>query len=195
MENTANLSLPYILPSQAQKHVTHNEALRALDAIVQLAVLDRDLTEPPASPAEGDRYIVATDATGAWAGKDGRIAAWQDGGWILVDAKPGWLCFVVDEDVLLVRTGTGWRSATSALATLQNLSRLGIGTAADEVNPFAAKLNKALVQAVHSPGMVKTLANEGVTPIGDTPEQFANFIKEDGARWSKIICESGMKSE
>ncbi len=148
MENTANLSLPYILPSQAQKHVTHNEALRALDAIVQLAVLDRDLTEPPASPAEGDRYIVATDATGAWAGKDGRIAAWQDGGWILVDAKPGWLCFVVDEDVLLVRTGTGWRSATSALATLQNLSRLGIGTAADEVNPFAAKLNKALWAAL-----------------------------------------------
>ena len=29
MEQTANLQLPYIMPSQAQKHVTHNEAVRA----------------------------------------------------------------------------------------------------------------------------------------------------------------------
>ncbi len=43
MEQSANLQLPYIMPSQAQKHVTHNEAIRTLDALVQLAVLDRDL--------------------------------------------------------------------------------------------------------------------------------------------------------
>ena len=63
MENTPNLSLPYIMPSQAQKHVTHNEALRALDILVQLAVLDRDLTVPPSAPDEGDRHIVAAAAT------------------------------------------------------------------------------------------------------------------------------------
>ena len=53
---TTHLLLPYILAAQAQKHVTHNEALRLLDAIVQLSVLDRDLTVPHASPADGDRY-------------------------------------------------------------------------------------------------------------------------------------------
>jgi hypothetical protein len=58
MSNTTHLQLPYLLASQAQKHVTHNEALRLLDAMVQLAVLDRDLTAPPGSPADGDRYIV-----------------------------------------------------------------------------------------------------------------------------------------
>ena len=47
---TTHLLLPYILASQAQKHVTHNEALRLLDAMVQLSVLDRDLAAPPASP-------------------------------------------------------------------------------------------------------------------------------------------------
>ena len=56
-------------------------------------------------------------------------------------------------------------------------------------------LNKALVKAVHSPGMTKTLNNEGVTPIGDTPAEFAQFVRQDGARWSKIIRESGMKPE
>ena len=51
MSNTPNLSLPYILPGQAQKHVTHNEAITALDAITQLAVLDRTRTAPPETSA------------------------------------------------------------------------------------------------------------------------------------------------
>ena len=61
---TTHLALPYIMAAQAQKHVTHNEALRLLDAMLQLAVLDRDLTAPPANPADGDRHIVASGATG-----------------------------------------------------------------------------------------------------------------------------------
>ena len=65
MDDTPNLSLPYIMAAQSQKHVTHNEAIRALDAIVQLAVLDRDLTAPPGSPADGARYIVGAKSVGS----------------------------------------------------------------------------------------------------------------------------------
>ena len=43
---SAILSLPYILPAQAQKHVTHNEALRMLDLLVQLVVTSRQVTTP-----------------------------------------------------------------------------------------------------------------------------------------------------
>ncbi len=53
MDNSTNLNLPYIAQGQAQKHITHNEAIRNLDAIVQLSVLDRDLTSPPVAPNEG----------------------------------------------------------------------------------------------------------------------------------------------
>jgi hypothetical protein len=81
LENTPNLDLPYISPAQAQKHVTHNEAIRMLDALVQLCVRDRHLTAPPESPAEGDRHIVAAGATGEWNARDGQIAAFQDEGW------------------------------------------------------------------------------------------------------------------
>src|SRR5262249_37993800 len=56
MDATSNLNRPFILAAQAQKHVTHNEALRALDAVVQLMVLDKDLSAPPGSPVEGARY-------------------------------------------------------------------------------------------------------------------------------------------
>ncbi len=79
MTRTPNLNLPYLDAAQAQKHVTHNDALRILDALVQPAVLSRVLTTPPGTPAEGDRYIVAASATGAWVGQDGKVAAWQDG--------------------------------------------------------------------------------------------------------------------
>lgn len=76
---TVHLALPFIMAAQAQKHVTHNEALRVLDGVVQLSVKDRDLTAPPPSPADGDRYIVASGATGAWAGWDLNVAFWADG--------------------------------------------------------------------------------------------------------------------
>ncbi len=50
MNNTPNLHLTYILTAQAQKHFTQNEALRAIDAVVQLSVLDRCLAAPPSEP-------------------------------------------------------------------------------------------------------------------------------------------------
>ena len=66
MDKTPNLHLPYILSSQAQKHITHNDAIRALDALVHLSVLSNDLTVPPSSPLEGDRYIVHSNPSNEW---------------------------------------------------------------------------------------------------------------------------------
>ena len=76
MTDTTNLKLPYIEAAQAQKHVTHNEALRILDAAIQISVLDSNRTARPSSPASGARHVIAAGATGAWAGKDRAIAAW-----------------------------------------------------------------------------------------------------------------------
>jgi hypothetical protein len=141
-ETTAHLALPFIMAAQAQKHVTHNEALRLLDGLVQLSVKDRDLTAPPASPTDGDRYIVASGATGTWAGWDLNVALWTDGAWLRLSPRAGWQAWVEDEALLLIFNGTNWVSA--APAALQNLALLGLGTAADAANPFSAKLNAAL---------------------------------------------------
>lgn len=146
---TANLALPLLQAAQAQKHVTHNEALVALDTLVQLAVLDKDLTAPPASPAEGDRYLIAAASpTGAWTGWAGRVVRYQDGAWRSFVPRPSWLAFVADEADLYTYTGAAWASFRSTLTVLQNLTRLGLGTTADAANPFAAKLNKALWTAL-----------------------------------------------
>ncbi len=149
---TTHLLLPYILAAQAQKHVTHNEALRLLDGLVQLSVLDRDLTAPPASPADGDRYIVASGATSDWSGWDLNVALWTDGAWLRLPPRTGWRAWIEDEGLLLVYDGAGWIGTTPA--ALQNLTLLGLGTTADASNPFSAKLNAALWTA-------KTLSEGG----------------------------------
>lgn len=113
MATSTNLNLPYLLAAQSQKHVTHNEALRALDAVVQIAVEDRHLATPPASPNEGVRYLVAASATAAWAGQSGTIAAYQDGAWAFYIPRKGWAIWVADEAVLLVFDGLVWQPVTS----------------------------------------------------------------------------------
>ena len=154
MTDTANLGLPCIEGSQAQKHVTHNDALRILDTLVQLAVLDRDLTAPPGSPSEGQRWIVKASATGAWAGHDNAIAAWQDGAWQFSTPQTGWVAYLVDEGTLLVWNGSAWGDFFSTVTAIQNLALLGVGTTADATNPLSAKLNNALFVA-------KTVAEGG----------------------------------
>lgn len=130
-DDTPILGLPLILPAQAQKHVTHNEALRLLDILVQLTVLDRDLATPPAVPAEGDRYIVAANPTGAWTGQDGRIAAFWGGIWLFIAPREGWTARVTDEDVTVTVTNGLWLRSDSPPETLP---RLGIGTTPDTTN-------------------------------------------------------------
>ncbi|HUU24388.1 MAG TPA: DUF2793 domain-containing protein [Methyloceanibacter sp.] len=90
-EESAKLRIPFIAASQAQKHVTHNEAMTLLDTLVQLSVLDKDLITPPAEPDEGDCYIVAGTATGAWVGWENRVARFIDGV-ALVFAGRGFRC-------------------------------------------------------------------------------------------------------
>lgn len=149
MDQTANLALPYIMPTQAQKHITHNEALARLDAIVQLSVLDRDLTAPPGAPTDGDRYIVAASATGAWAGWDAAVAAFIEGAWTRLDPQPGWLCWIADEELLVAWDGTGWTLA-GATDELQEITRFGLDATADGTNPFLAQLNAALWTAKYA---------------------------------------------
>jgi hypothetical protein len=82
--------------------------LKKLGATVGLSVIDRDLTAPPASPLDGDRYLVPPAATGAWSGRTNQIAVRIGGAWEFHAPKVGWLCFVQDEAVLSVYRTAGW---------------------------------------------------------------------------------------
>ncbi len=208
MPNTPNLALPYIEAAQAQKHVTHNEALSLLDALVQLAVTDRDLSVPPGSPANGERYIVAASPSGAWAGHAGHLAAWQDGAWMFTVPHAGFLAYLVDEATVAIWNGSAWVDLFSMITALQNLARLGVGTTADATNPFAAKLNNALWVArtvgeggdgnlrykLSKESAAKTLSLlfqdnfSGRAEIGLTGDDDFHFkVSPDGSTWYEAI--------
>ena len=131
-DDTPNLALPYILPGQAQKHVTHNEALRLLDAMVQLSVIDRTRTAPPASPTEGDRHLVAAGATGTWEGWDDSIAFRIDGAWMRLIPRPGWQTWVEAEGVPLIRTASAWLALDAAMGLVTRSSSVIVARGAHD---------------------------------------------------------------
>ena len=140
MDFSAKLSLPYLLPNQAQKHVTMNESLRALDALMQLAVTSITETEVPDAPEDGARYIPANGSTGVWADAAGQLASYQDGAWRFYAPQVGWLAWVETESALYVFDGQVWRRP----ATAHSATQLGINTEADAFNRLALKAPASL---------------------------------------------------
>jgi hypothetical protein len=116
MTDTPNLALPYIEAAQAQKHVTHNEALDRLDVLAQLAVESRALTAPPGSPAEGSCYIPAAGATGAWSGWDLDLAAFIGGAWLRITPRSGMKAWVKTERLTVTREDGTWRDGVALTA-------------------------------------------------------------------------------
>ena len=58
-----------------------------------------------------------------------------------------------------------------------------------------AKVHAAAVKALATPQVRERFASLGVQPVGDTPEQFGAVIREDLARWSRVIKSAGVKVE
>jgi hypothetical protein len=174
---TIHLGLPYLAPAQAQKHVTHNEALRRLDAVVQLSVLDADRTALPDDPAEGDRHIVAADATGDWSGKDGMVAAFIDGAWTFFAPEPGWIAYDRATESLLVRGSDGW-AAMEGGGGSGPVTSLGINTDADDTNRLAVRSAAALFTAVAAAdggsGDMRIIVNK------ETDADTATFLFQSG---------------
>jgi lysophospholipase L1-like esterase len=177
----------------------HNEALRSLDAIVQLVVLDKDLAVPPGSPAEGSRYIVAASPSGAWAGQAAKIAAYQDGAWMFYAPGEGWLAWVADEDKLYAYSGTVWDEFTSAGT---GVPLWGINTTADTTNRLALKSPASLFDNVgngHQQKINKAAAGDTASQLFQTgysgraeygltgDDDFHVKVSPDGSAWTEAL--------
>lgn len=109
---TPQLEITEMEAAQSQPEIVVNEGTRRLEAALQLAVLDKDLTTPPTSPAATARYIVGAAATGAWAGQDDKVAFVQAATWEFLTPRAGWIAWVVDEGKLYRYTGSAWTEFT-----------------------------------------------------------------------------------
>lgn len=107
---TPKLQMPELVVGQAGKELTHNQALAVLDQLAQAVVVDKDLTAPPGTPANGSMYIVAAGAIGAWSGQSGKLAYWLAtvAAWTFITPADGWSVWVADEAVRYERKAGAW---------------------------------------------------------------------------------------
>lgn len=202
MSDSPMLGLPLLAAAQAQKHVTHNEALLRLDALIHLSVIARNLTGPPAAASDGDRYLVAASPSGAWAGQQGTIALAQGGGWVFLAPRKGWRLWVEGEGRLLAFDGALWREPFT-VTDLQNLLHLGVNATADDVNRLAVSAAATLLNHAGSDHRLKLNKNAP----GDTAslvyqtnwsgraemglagsEDFRINVSGDGAAWKTALA-------
>lgn len=109
MSASVRHGLPLLEAGQAQKEVTHNEAISLIDMRLQLAVQSRTRTDPPATPQPGEAYIVPEGAIGAWAAASGKVAVHDGFGWRFDSPVPGAVAWVADEGGCVLWDG-GWSS-------------------------------------------------------------------------------------
>jgi hypothetical protein len=212
MTTTPHLALPLLAAAQAQKHVTHNEALASLDALVHLTVKERGRTAPPATPVEGDRYLVGPGATGAFVGKDAAVALFDLGAWRFFTPRSGWRAYVEAEEALIVFNGSQWYDLGHFCNVIDSLDRLGLGTAPDDLNRFSAKLNAALFAALGTDeggsgdlrfvlnksgtgNVLSQLYQRGFSGRAETGlignDNFSIRVSSDGSRWTDALAFEG----
>ena len=109
MPETPRLALPLIASGQAQKDVTHNEAVLALDRLVALVVASRSLTAPPSAPQSGTCYIVPNSGGAAWGHAAGTLLHWQGNAWLPETPRDGQIALLSDEGLMLIHRGS-WRA-------------------------------------------------------------------------------------
>jgi hypothetical protein len=119
-EHTDRHQLPMIQPGQAQKEMTHNEALVRLDMLLMAAV-EGIVDAPPDAPVPGDCWIVGPAATGAFAGRAHAIAGWTDGGWRFVVPREGATAFVIEAGSNAIFRNAAWEVG------IANLTELHVG--------------------------------------------------------------------
>jgi len=137
-DQTPRLELPLMMASQAQKHVTHNEAIDRLDGLVHLAVQAFNLNDPPLAPEEGATWGVGPVPTGGWVGRAGKLARWRNNGWDFVTPRDGWIAWDLGAGRALVcLAGVFTEMPANLPAFLQGQAGVGVNATADAANRLA----------------------------------------------------------
>lgn len=108
MDVTERLSLPLLSPGQAQKEVSHNEALQLLDSLVAPAVEDGPANDPPANPAVGQCFLIGEVPTGDWKDHENNLAAYTSAGWRFMPPTAGMAVLVKADLTVATFTPAGW---------------------------------------------------------------------------------------
>lgn len=118
MTDTARWALPLLEAGQAQKEMTHNEALQRVDLLAQASVVAVGTDLPPVEPVPGQCWAVGAAPVGAWAGQARALAGWTGGGWRFVAPREGTAVWSVADGCTATFADGQWRVGRIAAAEL-----------------------------------------------------------------------------
>jgi hypothetical protein len=139
-------ALPLLAAGQAQKEITHNEALVLIDALMAPRVVGVNALTPPATSAIGQCWALGAAPTGVWAGQGLTLAVATSGGWRFVPQMLG-------ASVTLDSNGEIWRRGASGWAAPALVAAASGGTVIDSECRAAVA---ALIAALVASGIVRT---------------------------------------
>ncbi|NRA29416.1 MAG: DUF2793 domain-containing protein [Parvularculaceae bacterium] len=173
-ESSQRLDLPYLMEAQAQKHVTVNETFRKLDALLHLNVKTVSEAVEPASPSEGDAYVLPAAATGAaWDSfAENDVAAFQDGAWERYRPMVGMTAYTEDVGIQYAFDGTRWRP-------MNQPAQVGVNATPDGTNRLSVKSDAAL------------FSHDDVTPGSGDMRLVVN--KDSAAKTASILFQTAFQ--
>lgn len=108
MGMTTRFALPLLEPGQAQKEMTHNEALALLDLLTHASAVAADAETPPGDPEAGQCWILGAAPTGGWAGHAGAIAGWTESGWRFAAPHEGMRVWIEESQCFALFSSGSW---------------------------------------------------------------------------------------
>jgi hypothetical protein len=168
MTLTNRFQLPLLSAGQAQGSVVADTSFSLIDALMQIVVISRIIAIPPASPNNGDSYVVPAGATGAWSGQTNDIAIFQNGAWVFVPPFTGMQVYSVADSRTYVYTSGAWSASLSGLTTLPTptVSTLGgVKSLAAAAHNFLTQIGTdgSVSQAQPAAGDISGLAASATT--------------------------------
>ncbi|WP_308916617.1 DUF2793 domain-containing protein [Jannaschia sp. LMIT008] len=196
-ERSPTLGLPYIQEGQAQAHVTHNEAIRTLDLLVQATVAAPPRDEPPALAdlPHGACYPVGDSPSGDWTDRAGALAVHEGGAWTFLQPRAGWRVAVATDGRVLQHDGARW-SATVTLgvnAEPDPVHRLSVAADATLLghDPDGSGDHRVVVDKASggdTASVVFQTARSGRAEIGTTGNDgLALRVSADGEAWTDAL--------
>jgi tripartite-type tricarboxylate transporter receptor subunit TctC len=102
--------------------------------------------------------------------------------------------------------GVGTRKRTPLFPEMPTLAEAGVpgyeannwnGVVAPRGTPRAVidRLQREIAAVLKEPQTTERLAAGGLEPIGDTPAEFAKYLRSEAAKWGKLVRTAGIKAE
>ncbi|HEX8300723.1 DUF2793 domain-containing protein [Sphingomonas sp.] len=105
---TPRLALPMLAAGQAQKEMSHNEALTRVDLALNGFAMAAGAETPPEAPEPGQCWILGGAPEGAWEGHPHEVAGWTEGGWRFLDPCAGMRLWLGESEGFALFSGGGW---------------------------------------------------------------------------------------